>query len=145
MDKIGAVNLNMHPEDVKDFSVFSKDYGHSIENMESSHELRYKDYDKILRQNDNFRLVIDTTHALYSGQLNGLFNRFRKKIVYSHLSMNYHEHLHLPLNIFSKERLNALNIIKKDKFPVVIESQTGDIEAKEYKKEVNFVRKWLNS
>ena len=143
-DQINAVNLNIHPQQIKSLKILdTKNYQHSIENMEMHQELKIKDYNKFLKK--GFKLVLDTTHASEAGELDKLFKTFRKKIVYTHLSANYFNHLHLPLHALKEEYLEPLNIIKKEDFPIVLENQTGARSLDEYKKEINFLRKWLNS
>lgn len=145
-DKINAVNLNVHPQQISDFKVFNiKDYKHSIENMEKHYGLKIKDYAKILKDNNSFRFVLDTSHSSEEGTINKLFKKFRKNIIYCHLSASYFNHLHLPLHILGGEYLKQLEIIKKGNFPVVLESQIGAKDINEYKKEISFVRRWLNS
>ncbi|MBW2981290.1 hypothetical protein KY343_00275 [Candidatus Woesearchaeota archaeon] len=143
-DKMNAVNINIHPQQIEDFRVFDmKNYNYSIENMEMHHEFKIKDYKKFLKK--GFKLVLDTTHASEANELNKLLKIFKKKIVYTHLSANYFNHLHIPLHVLKEEYLKPLNIIKKGNFPIVLESQIGTEDIREYKKEVEFVRKWLNS
>ncbi|TKJ17671.1 hypothetical protein CEE44_04025 [Candidatus Woesearchaeota archaeon B3_Woes] len=145
-DKIDAVNLNIHPQQITNFKVFNiKDYQHSIENMEKYHGFKIKDYAKILKDNESFKLVLDTSHSSEEGTINNLFKRFRKDIIYSHLSASYFNHLHLPLHSLRLEYIKGLEIIKKGKFPIVLESQIGAKDIDEYEKEISFVRKWLNS
>jgi hypothetical protein len=143
-DQINAVNINIHPQQIESFGIFNrKKYNHSIENMEVHHDFNIKYYRKFLKK--GFKFVLDTTHASEAGELDKLFNAFNKEIVYVHLSANYFNHLHLPLHALNKKYLKPFKIIKKGKFPIVLESQIGTGSTKEYKKEVNFVRKWLNS
>ena len=145
-DKINAVNINIHPQQIKNFKIFdTKNYQHSIENMEMHHEFDVKYYAQILKKNPSFKLVLDTTHASEGGELNKLFKAFKQRIVYTHLSANYFNHLHLPLHTLNREYLKPFGIIKKAKFPIVLENQIGAKDVKEYKKEIEFVRKWLNS
>lgn len=145
-DQINAVNLNVHPQQIKSFKIFdTKNYQHSIESMEFKDKFSIQYYNKILQKNPSFKFVLDTTHALESQELAKLFKAFKKKIIYAHLSANYFHHLHLPLHILKEEYLKPLNIIKKSKFPIVLENMIGTKDIKEYKQEVNFVRKWLNS
>jgi hypothetical protein len=143
-DKINADNINIHPQQIKDYNVFnSKDFQHSIENMEQKHNLKIDDYKRILKQNPRFKMVLDTTHANEDGTLNKLFKIFKKQIVYTHLSANYYNHLHLPLHTLRPEFLRPLEIIKKGKFPIVLESQIGTDNIKAYQREISFVRNWL--
>ncbi len=145
-DKINAVNLNVHPQQISDFKVFNiRDYQHSIENMEKHYGFKIKDYAKMLKDNKSFRFVLDTSHSSEEGTINKLFKKFRKNIIYSHLSANYFNHLHIPLHVLRGEYLKQLEIIKKGNFPIVLESQIGSKDLNEYKKEISFVRKWLNS
>jgi len=141
-DKINAVNINIHPQQIKSFKIFDmKNYNYSIENMEMHHAFQAGYYKKFLKK--GFKFVLDTTHASEAEELSRLFKTFRKNIVYAHLSANYFNHLHLPLHALNKDYLKPLGIIKKGKFPVVLENQTGTRSLDEYKKEVSFVRKWL--
>lgn len=143
-DLIGAKNINFHPHQIKNFRIFNTtDYQHSIENMEKYHRFDESYYAKIFNENPSFKFVFDTTHASESGELNRLFARFNKKIIYSHLSSNYFNHLHIPLHALNKEYLKPLNIIKKGKFPLILESQIGTKTISEYKKEVDFLKNWL--
>jgi len=144
-DQINAVDINIHPHQIKSYKIFdTKNYQHSIENMEMHHELDIRYYSKILKKNPSFKLVLDTTHASEGGELNQLFKAFKQKIIYSHLSANYFNHLHLPFHALNKEYLKPFEIIKKGNFPIVLENQIGSKDVKEYKKEIEFVRKWLN-
>ena len=143
-DQINAVNLNIHPQQIKSFKIFdTKNYQHSIEGMEFKDGFKIQYYNKILQKNPSFKFVLDTTHALEGQELDKLFKAFKKKIIYAHLSANYLHHLHLPLHILKEEYLKPLNIIKKSKFPVVLENLMGTKDINEYKKEIEFVRKWL--
>jgi len=143
-DQINAVNINLHPQQIESFKIFDmKNYNYSIENMEMHHEFKINYYKKFLKK--GFKFVLDTTHASEADELDKLFKTFKKDIVYMHLSANYFNHLHLPLHVLKEEYLRPLNIIKKGKFPVVLENMMGTKDIKEYKKEVEFVRKWLNS
>ena len=143
-DKINADNINIHPQQIKNYKIFNiKDYQHSIENMELEHNLNIKDYKKILKQNPQFKFVLDTTHANEEGKLKQIFNEMRKHIVYTHLSCNYFNHLHLPLHVLRPQFLKPLEIIKKGKFPIVLESQIGVDNIKAYQAEISFVRKWI--
>jgi len=144
-DMINAKNINFHPQQVKNFKIFDTiNYQHSIENMEKHHNFDINYYNKIFKNNHSFKFVLDTTHSSEAGELNKLFKVFNKKIIYCHLSANYFNHLHLPLHVLNKEYLKQFNIIKKSRFPIVLENQTGTKTIGEYKKEVDFVRKWLN-
>ena len=144
-DKINADNINIHPQQIKDYKVFnSKDYQFSIENMEQKHNFKISDYKRLLKQNPRFKLVLDTTHANEEGTLNKIFKTFKQHIVYTHLSCNYYNHLHLPLHTLRPEFLKPLEIIKKGKFPIVLESQIGTDNIKAYQREISFVRSWLN-
>ncbi|MBW2966567.1 hypothetical protein KY342_05675 [Candidatus Woesearchaeota archaeon] len=145
-DNINAVNINLHPHQIKSFKIFDiKNYQYSIENMEMHHEFGIKYYRNILKKNPSFKFILDTTHASEGGELNNLFKAFKKKIIYTHLSANYFNHLHIPLHALNKEYLKPFEIIKKGKFPIVLENQIGTRDITEYKKEIEFVRRWLNS
>lgn len=143
-DQINAVNINIHPQQIKSFKIFdTKNYNHSIENMEVHHEFGIDYYKRILRKNPSFKFVLDTTHASEAKELDKLFKTFKKNIVYTHLSANYFNHLHIPLHALNKEYLKSFSTIKKGNFPIVLENQIGEKNIEEYRKEINFVRKWL--
>lgn len=143
-NKINAKNINFHPQQIKNFGVFDvKNYNHSIENMEGKDSLKLIDYKKILNKNKGFGFVLDTTHAGESGEINALLEGLRNKIIYAHLSANYFNHLHMPLHTLKDEYLKNFEVLKKEKFPIVIECQIGSKELYEYKREVDFIRKWL--
>ena len=143
-DKINAKNINIHPHQIENFKIFDvHNYQHSIENMEVHHEFNVKYYRNILKKNPSFKFVFDTTHACEANEMKKLFNAFKKKIIYSHLSGNYFNHLHIPLHALNKEYLKPLELIKKGKFPIIIENQIGTKDNEEYKKEIAFVKKWL--
>lgn len=145
-DKINAKNINMHPFQIKNCSVFDTiNYSHSIENMEKIHDFSIDYYKAALLNLPDFKFVLDVSHAGESGEINKLIRAFKKDIIYFHLSANYYSRLHLPLHALRKEYLNKLDIIKSYNFPFVIESQIESCRLDEYKKEVQFVRKWLNS
>ncbi len=141
---IGAKSINIHPQQIKNFKVFDKNYNYTIENMEMRHNFKIKDYRKILKNNEKFKFVLDTTHANEAGELKKLIINFKKDISYFHLSANYYNHLHLPFHILKNEHLKPFEIVKKLDVPVILENQTGTRTIKEYKAEVEFVRKWLN-
>lgn len=143
-DIIGAKGINIHPHQIKNFRILdTKNYQHTIENMEMEHNYSIAYYNNILKKNPSSKFVFDTTHAGESKETKKLFNAFKKKILYLHLSANYFNHLHLPLHSLSKEYLKPLEFIKKAKFPIVLENQIGTKTIDEYKKEINFARKWL--
>ena len=50
-DLIGAKSINLHPQQIKNFKVFDKNYNYTIENMEIRHRFKVKDYKKILKNN----------------------------------------------------------------------------------------------
>jgi hypothetical protein len=142
-NQANAVNINMHPQQIKSFKIFdTKNYNYSIENMEMHYGFDISYYKKFLKK--GFKLVLDTTHASEANEINKLTRAFKKKIIYIHLSANYFNHLHIPLHALKEEYLKPLNMIKKSKFPIVLESQIGAKGIEEYKKEIDFVRKWLN-
>ena len=66
-------------------------------------DLKY--YSDIFKKNPCFNMVLDTTHAVAAGNLKQLIKRFEKKIVYSHFSANYFDHLHMPLHSVDKKYL----------------------------------------
>jgi hypothetical protein len=142
-DKLNAANINIHPQQIKCFKILDmKNYQHSIENMEMHYGFKIRQYRKFLDK--GFKFVLDTSHASEAGELDKLFKAFKKDIIYTHLSANYFNHLHVPLHALKEEYLKPLQIIKKGKFPIVLESQIGAKDIKEYEKEVNFARKWLS-
>ena len=144
-DKVDIKNINVHPHQIKDYRIFDiENYQHSIENMEKRHMLTPALYGRILKAHPSFKLVLDTTHAGEANEVELLFRRFHKKVIYSHLSANYFSHLHIPLHALQAAYLKPLSIIKKGKFPVVLESSIGTPNIKEYQNEVAFVRNWLS-
>lgn len=144
-DMINAKSINIHPQQIQNFNVFdTENYNYTIENMEIHHQFSLNDYANMLKDNPKFGFVLDTTHATEANELNQLVKRFRKDISYAHLSATYFNHLHLPLHALRPEYLKPLNIIKKEKFPLILECQIGTRDVKEYKKEVDFVRRWIN-
>ena len=143
-DQIDAKNIVIHSNLVKNYELFDVlNYQHSIENMEFKHHFKISDYSKILKENPSFKMVFDTTHAGEGKEMHTLIKNFKNKMIYCHLSSNYFNHLHIPFHVLNKEYLKPFEPIKKLNMPVILESQIGAKTINEYKKEVDFVRKWL--
>ena len=141
-DKINVQSINIHQQQIKNFKVLNKYYNYTIENMEMHHGFNVKYYKDIMKKH-NFKFVLDTTHAGESGEIDKLYKAFKKDISYTHLSANYFNHLHIPFHAMNKEYLKPFSVVKKKKFPIILESQIGVKDINEYKQEVDFVRKWL--
>lgn len=155
-DKIEAKNINFHIHHIKNFQVLkiknnfqvlkNKDYQYSIENVLPRHKIGLDYYKRVLGQNPEIGLVLDTTHALaYSAEhLKRMVKLFKKRIIYCHLSAISGEINHQLLTSASKRDLNKLNPIKRLKSPVVIETWTGKKDIPMFQKEIRFVRRWLS-
>jgi hypothetical protein len=144
-DQIEADNINFHHNQIDDYNVFNvKDYQHSIENMPPHHKLTIKLCKSLLRKS-KFKLVLDATHALAGNELKEFINAFKKDILYLHLSAFEDENDHRFLHRVRKDSLRKLEPVKKLKCPVVVETWTEDKRIRPYQKEIDFVRRWLNS
>ena len=140
-DKADVQSINIHPQQLKNRRVLNKDYNYTVENMEQHHGFTNNDYKQLMKKT-GWKFVFDTTHAGEMGKIDNIFKAFKKDILYAHLSSNYYNHLHIPLHVLNPKYLTPLSVLKKSKFPLVIESQIGSKDIKEYKEEVNFIRKW---
>ena len=145
-DQINAKNINFHAYQIKNPKLFEQfpNYDYSIENLEAHHKYKISDYQKILKNNPRFKLVLDVTHVCQKSPklVKNYIKKFKDKITYIHLSAmdkkgNIHRLVHTNQHI-----LRYLKPIKKLKCPVCIETALED--RKLFQKEINFVRKWLN-
>lgn len=143
-DQIECDNINIHPHQIRSYKIFNtKDYQHSIENATPRQNFAVGYYRKILKNNTNFKFVLDTTHALAGGELKKLAKEFKKDIIYCHLSAFENERLHLFLHATGKRALKELNPVKKLNCPVVSETWTEDPKLKPHQKEIDFARRWI--
>jgi len=144
-DNIEAVNMNFHPNLIKNFKLLeNNDYNYSIENMTPHWNNKLSYYKKILDKYPHINFLLDTSHATLCKELDALVKKFKKRITHVHLSNVVDEKEHSFLHDSGKNELKKLNVVKKLNVPFIIETWYENEEAfKLFKKEVNFVRKWL--
>jgi len=147
--EINAVNINLHAHQLKNPKVFDglEDIPYTIENLTFRWNYNINDYKKRLKQNPNLGLLLDISHAMQTKQLNSLIKNFKNKIKFIHLSASKApKDDHYVLHKFDPKKVKQLEIIKKLKCPVIIEAgKEKDLTTEDIKKEIKFVRKWLNS
>lgn len=147
-DKINAHNIIFHTNLIKNFKLLKPgNYQYSIENsMGSVYTIAH--YREILINNPYLKIVLDTTHSLEHSQteLKELIKNFKKRIIYIHLSGYENKRFHIPLHMLkNKSSLKLVSPVKKLNVPIVIETWIGKKDINLFKKEVSFVKKWLNS
>lgn len=149
--QIGAQNINVHAHQIKNIKVFDglDDINYTIENLTERHGFRINDYKIILKKYPNFDMLLDVSHGIRTNLLERLFKTFKDRIRFIHLSIAKGPGMgndHFMLHRFDQNKIKRLNIIKKLKCPIIIEAgQEKDLTMKDFKKEIKYVRRWLNS
>ncbi|MBN2111579.1 hypothetical protein JW707_00615 [Candidatus Woesearchaeota archaeon] len=144
-DKIGACNINIHPEETEDYSLFRREgYNYSIENSPAKSGYSPELYRKILDENPNFRMVLDISRAMESNQLNELIAKFRKEIIYCHASAYNGQKQHIFMHGLEPAALEKIRQIRELDCPFISETWVHHpIEF--YQKEIDFLKKWLGN
>lgn len=144
-DKVGAKNINVHPEEISDYSIFrNKDYQYTIENSPPKYGYGISFYRKIIECNPHFKMVLDVSRAMQADELNMLIKNFKKYIMYCHMSAYHNKKPHIFLHNLDSEVLKKLEPLKKLGTAFISEtSQKHTIDF--YQKEIDFLKKWLGS
>jgi hypothetical protein len=139
-DLIEAKYITFHPHYFDDFSILL-DYGWAvcIENSRPGKGWDFEKFKKLFNDYPQFGFVLDTAHAseFSKEEIGLLFNEFKDRIKYFHLSAHYQGKGHQPLHILDDEHLLVFNEVIKFNKPKLIEIQGGLIPAR---KEINFLR-----
>jgi len=155
-EAINAQNINFHPYNPQDPSVFDFNFSHTIENTLN------QDVDHFVKKLENltkFGFLLDVCHA--GNDVYGFVEALDSDIEYVHLSLLGDE-THRPLHWDDKRKLYLLNleIIKTlpDETGIVIETHIGkDLDEtgalkftiddiyEHMQKEVEYVRQWLDN
>ncbi|MEE9525359.1 MAG: hypothetical protein V3V78_02010 [Candidatus Woesearchaeota archaeon] len=146
---INAININFHPNQMKNPKVLDgfEDMGFTLENLTEKRGYTVTDYKKMLKKESKFDFLLDTSHAIRTNQMKTLIDNLKDKIKFIHLSgaKGLRDDHYLVYRFKHKNR-KQLDLIKKLKCPVIIEAgKDKDLTVKDFKKEVKYVRKWLNS
>jgi sugar phosphate isomerase/epimerase len=148
-EQINAVNINLHAHQLKNPKLFDglNKKMFSFENLEEKHKYKISDYKEIIKKYPEFRMLLDTSHGIRTGQLKELVSNFKDKIKFIHLSAaKGPKDDHYMLHRFSHPNKKQLEIVKKLNCPVIIEAgREKGLKIKDFKKEIVYVRKWLSS
>ena len=146
---INAININFHPTQMKNPKILDgfEDIGFTLENLTEKRGYTVADYKKMFKKGSKFDFLLDTSHAIRTNQMKTLIDNFKDKIKFIHLSgAKGLGDDHYLVHKFEHKNRKQLELIKKLKCPVIIEAgKDKDLTVKDFKKEINFVRKWLNS
>lgn len=142
-DQIGAHNINIHPEETSDYSLFQwKDYQYSIENSLLKYGYSLEFYRNLLDENPHFKMVLDVSRAMESNQLNEMIQKFKKDIIYCHVCAFDNGKPNIFLHELDSKTLKKLEPLKQLNCAFISEtSHHHPIEF--YQKEINFLKKWL--
>jgi hypothetical protein len=150
-EQINAVNINLHAHQLKNpklFDGFDKNRL-SFENLEEKQNFEIKDYKIVIEKYPEFKMLLDISHGIRTKQLETLLKNFKDKIKLIHLSIakgpgNGNDHF--MLHRFDQIKVRRLDIIKKLDCPVIIEAgREKGLTMDDFRKEIKYVRKWLNS
>lgn len=142
-DKFNCKSLVVHPNNVKEWSVFD-DFSFTIAIENLSNDVPFFNVDQLNRlfiKHPKFKMVLDVSHA-YKNDPNfkltkELINNFSDRIVHIHLSG--HEIMHEPL--FKTKQIKIIKNIPKN-LPIILEGDCQTIE--NMKREYLYVKKNLN-
>jgi hypothetical protein len=139
---IGAKHITFHPHYFEDFSILlDYDWNVCIENSRPGKGWDFEKLRGLFTKYPQFGFVLDICHAVEfsKDELSTLFNEFKDRIKYFHLSATYNGNNHQPLHSLDDENYLLIfeEIINFDK-PKLIET-CGGLEV--VKKEINFLRK----
>ena len=142
-DQIGAHNINIHPEETSDYSIFRmKGYQYSIENSPPKYGYSPEFYRNLLDENPHFKMVLDVSRAMEGNELNQLIQKFKKDIIYCHVCACTNGKQNLFLHNLPADVLKSMESIKQLGSAFISEtSYHYPIEF--YQKEINFLKKWL--
>jgi len=147
--QINAINLNMHAHQLKNPKVIEglDDIGFTFENLTRRHSWGINNYKGVFEKNPRFGMLLDTSHGLMTNQLERLVDNFKDRIRFVHLSGSKgKEDDHILVHRFFHPNKKRLDIIKKLKCPVIIEAgREKGLRLEDFKKEIRYVRRWLNS
>lgn len=137
IDDLDVVTVVMHQDNIKDpyYLKFLK-VQLCIENLPPKYKLTLQDYSKFLEENPNYKIVIDTTHALAHSpeHLSELLEHFAHKIQYFHVSEFAEEKQHLPL--YTKH-YDVWNKVRDYPVPKIIEVKYKNLE--DFQRDYEFI------
>ena len=147
-NKINAVNLNIHAHQLKNPKLIDGlNIDFTFENLEGQHHFKISDYQRVFRKNPDINMLLDVSHAVWTNQLESFVRIFKDKIKFIHLSgAKGPKDDHYLLHRFDHPNRKRLDIIKKLNCPVIIEAgREKGLTIDDFRKEIKYVRKWLNS
>jgi hypothetical protein len=145
-------NITIHAEQIEDFnfviSTFSGDFNLCIENVRPKDGFDNDKLIELLINNPKLYFTFDTAHAMEFSidEFKNLYKKMKHKVKQIHLSLTHNNRFHnfvnnCPNNTF----IEALEIIKDSKCPIVIEAGLRDGFDKELiEKEIKFVKTFFN-
>lgn len=146
--QINAVNINIHAHQLKNPKVLDglTDMNYTLENLTEDHNFKISDYKKAFKKNQNFNMLLDTSHGIRTNQLKDLVKTFKNKISLIHLSAaKGPKDDHYLLHRFNNKNKKQLEIVKKLACPIIIEAgREKGLTLDDYKKEIRYVKNWLN-
>lgn len=143
-DLIKAKYVTFHPHYFTDFDLLLKyDWNVCIENSRYGKVWNLKKLKKLFKKHPSFGFVLDTCHAgtFSCKEIELLFNEFKNRIKYFHLSAFYKEIEHQPLYTIDKEYLSQFEKIISFGKPLILELWGTKTSLEEIKKEIKFLRK----
>lgn len=146
--QINAVNLNMHANQLKNPKLMDdfKDLDYTFENITEKYRYTISDYKKVLKQNPRANFLFDVSHGIRTNQLEDIAKNFKNKIKFIHLSgAKGPKDDHYLLYKFNHPNKKRLELVKTFDCPVIIEAgREKGVNLSDFKKEINYVKKWLN-
>lgn len=146
--EIGAKNVIIHPNNLPATEVLKRyNFKISTENLKKKRNIAISELKKIFNKYPKIGFCLDTSHA-YSWskyETGKLIKAFKDRITQIHLSARYKGSDHVPLRKASKDFLFSIKPIKNLNVPIVIEETIKKTNLKSVRKEIEYIKKNLNS